>query len=189
MRTVFGMSRYLVYIAVLGLLFAALAVFVFAGITTVNVVVESFRHLEYNAEGARAFSVELIEIIDLFLLGTVLLITSIGLYELFIDPSVDEVIPEWLSVTNLEQLKFNLLAVIIVMLGVLFLGAAAGEWMEGTTILQYGAAVGIVVVAFSIAVYFFGRVAHGIETAKAAEHEEVLAQEAHASVHDAEARK
>jgi uncharacterized membrane protein YqhA len=93
MRSIFGLSRYLVYIAVIGLLLAALAVFVFAGIATVSIVIESFGHGEFNAEGARLLSVDVIEMIDLFLLGTVLLITAFGLYELFIDPGVSEVIP------------------------------------------------------------------------------------------------
>ena len=125
MGKVFGFSRYLVFIAVIGLLIAAAAVLIFGGIMSVTVVLETFRHAEFNAEGARLFSTELIELIDLFLLGTVLLITSIGLYQLFIEPAIH--LPEWLSVANLEQLKFNLVAVIIVMLTVLFLGAAATE--------------------------------------------------------------
>ena len=53
MRAIFGMSRYLVYIAVLGLLFAALAVFVFGGITSVTTTISVFQHGEFNAEGAR----------------------------------------------------------------------------------------------------------------------------------------
>ena len=103
---------------------------------------------------------------DLFLLGTVLLITSLGLYELFIDPGVSAVIPEWLSVTNLEQLKFNLLAVIVVMLGILFLGAVASEQPEGTSILQYGVAISAVLAGLAVVVYVFGRSVHQMEATK-----------------------
>lgn len=179
MRTIFGLSRYLVLIAVIGLLLATLAVFVFAGITSITTVIGAFGHAEFNAEGARAFSVELIELIDLFLLGTVLLITSVGLYELFVDPDFGSVIPEWLSVTNLEQLKFNLLAVILVMLAILFLGEAAGELLESTTILEYGAAIALVVAAISLAVWVFGRTHRGIEEVK---HEAL--EGSHPSEHD-----
>jgi uncharacterized membrane protein YqhA len=177
MRAIFGMSRYLVYIAVIGLLIAALAVFVFGGITTLTTTISTFQHGEFNAEGARVVSVEFIELMDLFLLGTVLLITSIGLYELFLDPGVSAVIPEWLSVTNLEQLKFNLLAVVVVMLGILFLGAVAGEQPEGTGILQYGVAISAVLAGLAVVVYVFGHATHQMEEAKheatlqAAEHE------------------
>lgn len=182
MRTLFLTSRYLIYIAVIGLLLAALAVFVFAGIATVSTIIESFGHGEFNAEGARTFSVEFIEMIDLFLLGTVLLITSVGLYELFLDPGISAVIPEWLSVTNLEQLKFNLLAVVIVMLAILFLGAVAGEWLEGTTILEYGGAIALVIGALSLAVFVFGRLTGRMEAHK----REALALEHGAEGHQAE---
>jgi hypothetical protein len=67
--------------------------------------------------------------------------------------------------------KKNLLAVILVMLAILFLGAAAGEWLEGTTILDYGAAIALVVAALSLAVFVFGRTNRGIEEAKHAERE------------------
>lgn len=153
---VFGFSRYLVLIAVIGLLLSAAAVLIFGGIMAVTVTLETFQHAEFNAESARLFSTELIELIDLFLLGTVLLITSIGLYQLFIQPNMR--LPEWLSVANLEQLKFNLLAVIIVMLTVIFLGAAAGEWESGVEMLAFGGGIAAVILAISVAVLIFQRV-------------------------------
>ena len=156
MKAVFSFSRYLVLIAVLGLLLATLAVFVFGGIATVNIIIESFASGEFNAEGARQISIELIEMIDLFLLGTILLITSIGLYQLFIQPNMD--LPEWIMVTNLEQLKFNLLAVIIVMLAILFLGAASDYVLDSDGILSYGLAIAGVVAAIALAVWVFNRV-------------------------------
>lgn len=178
MRTLFSYSRYLVLVAVIGLMIAALAVFVFGGITTVTTVAGVFTHGEFNAEGARVLSVELIELIDLFLLGTVLLITAIGLYQLFMDPEIP--LPAWLSVTNIEQLKFNLLAVVLVMLAILFLGAAAGEWPEGTTILEYGAAIALVIAALSAAVWVFGRIHHQVEETK---HAALAEAENHGQAH------
>ena len=102
MRMVFRWSRYLVLIAVISLLLATLAVFVFGLISTVTVIVETFSHGHYGAEGARILSVELIEMIDLFLLGTILFITAVGLQELFVDPGLKEVLPEWMSVGSLD---------------------------------------------------------------------------------------
>ena len=67
---------------------AAVAVFIFGGIATVAVIIEVFEHGEYNAVGARLLSIEFIEMIDLFLLGTILMITSIGLYQLFVQPNI-----------------------------------------------------------------------------------------------------
>jgi uncharacterized membrane protein YqhA len=145
-----------VLVAVIGLLLASVAVFVFGGVTMVATIIESFRHGHYSAEGARQLSVEMIELIDLFLLGTILLITSIGLYQLFIEPELE--LPEWLSVTNLEQLKFNLLVVLVVMLAVLFTGEAAGRLSESTSILHYGLAVAAVLIGIATVVGVLQRV-------------------------------
>ena len=176
MRSLINATRYLVLIAVFGLLFAALAVFIFGGITTVATVLEAFQHGEFNAEGARLFSVELIELIDLFLLGTVLYITAVGLHELFIDPTMEEVLPAWLSVSSLDQLKFNLLAVIVVMLAVLFLGEVASGSMEAMGLFGYGASIGLVILALGVAVYAFAKVHHMRgEHEVAAAHDEVEA--------------
>lgn len=174
MRPLFFASRYLILIAVLGLLLCTLAVFIFGGITTITIVFEAFRHGAFNSEGARIFSAELIELIDLFLLGTVLLITSMGLYELFIDPAIP--LPTWLSVKTLDHLKMNLVAVLIVMLTVLFLGEAATEWREGQTILEFGAGIALIITAASLAVFIFQRVHLAIH---AAAHVEAHAPERH----------
>jgi uncharacterized membrane protein YqhA len=174
MGRLFGFSRYVVLIAVIGLLLASIAVYVFGGIVTVTVIVESFGHAEFNAEGSRAFSTEVIEVIDLFLLGTVLFMTSVGLYELFVDPEI--AIPEWLSVGNVEQLKLNLVVVISVMLMVLFLGAAAGDWESGLDLLAYGGGIALVIVAGSAALLLLQRV-HQHETPhrpEAVHHEAVV---------------
>jgi uncharacterized membrane protein YqhA len=58
-------------------------------------------------------------------------------------------------------LKFNLLAVIVVMLTVLFLGVAASfELTEDVNILDYGLAVAAVIAAAGVVVYLFSKVHH-----------------------------
>jgi uncharacterized membrane protein YqhA len=165
MRAVFRSLRYVILIAVIALLIATLAVFIYGLISTIVIVFETFSHGHYGAEGARTLSVELIEMIDLFLLGTILFMTAVGMHELFVDPGLKELIPEWMSVSSLDQLKFNLLAVVVVMLAILFLGIAASyELSEGVSIFDYGAAVALVIAASGVTVYLFARVhreAHG----------------------------
>jgi uncharacterized membrane protein YqhA len=161
MRTVFSWTRYLIWIAVVSLLLATFAVFVYGLISTVVIIFEIFSHGNFGAEGARSLSVELIEMIDLFLLGTILFITAVGLQELFVDPGLKELIPEWMSVSSLDQLKFNLLAVIVVMLAVLFLGIAASyELTDEVNILDYGLGVAAVILAAGVTVYLFAKVHH-----------------------------
>lgn len=180
MKALFGVSRYLVLVAVLGLLVAGAAAMVFAGITTLRVIAEIFAEGAFNADGARALSLELIELIDVFLLATVILITAIGLHQLFLDPHME--LPAWLSVSNLEQLKANLVAVVIVMLAILFLGAVAGRRGEETGVLDLGIGIALVVISIATAVLAFARV----EKNKAAHFEHLHAAE-HAT-HEASAR-
>ena len=110
MKFLISYSRYLILIAVIGLLLSAVAVFVFGGITTVTIVIEGFQHGVFNAKGARHLSVDMIELIGLYLLGTVLFLSAISLNELFIDAKIE--LPAWLSVASLDALKFNPIAVI-----------------------------------------------------------------------------
>jgi uncharacterized membrane protein YqhA len=165
MTKVFALSRYLVLFAVIGLLLAAVAVFVFGSIATMNTIIRAFAGGQFDAKGARMVGVEFIKMIDLFLLGTVLLITSIGLYQLFIDPKND--LPKGLRVFDFEQLKFfdfeqlkfNLLTVVVVMLIILFLGEAAGSLASSeNSILDYGLAIAAVLAAVALVVWVFQRV-------------------------------
>jgi len=156
MRTVFRFAQYLVLVAVVGLLLAGAAALVFGGITTVTVIARAFAEAAFNAEGARAFSLELIELIDVFLLATVILITAVGLYQLFIDPEIP--LPEWLSVNGLDQLKANVVAVIVVMVAILFLGAVAGHRGEEAGMLQLGAGIGLVFAGLAVVILAFLRV-------------------------------
>jgi uncharacterized membrane protein YqhA len=160
MKAFFHYSRYVIVVPVIALLLAAVAVFVYGGFMAANVIHESFAHAiertAFNAEGARALSVEMIELIDLFLLGTVLVLTGVGLQELFLGAHID--LPEWLSIDDLEQLKKNVVAVIIVMLGVLFAGAVASESLDGQSLFLYGAASALMIAALSFAVAAFARV-------------------------------
>ena len=167
MRALFSLLRYTALLPVLVLVAGALALFVYGSIASVHTVVEIFEEGHFDAAGARALSVEMIEMIDLILLGTVLFITAIGLYQLFIDPDAD--VPRWMSVHSLEELKFNLLAVVVVMLSILFLGGVASVGAGGThgeghivvddgiDFLGVGLAIAAVLAAIGAVVWLFAR--------------------------------
>jgi len=82
--------------------------------------------------------------IDLYLIGLVLIIMSIGLYQLFIDSEVD--LPEWLDTPSFDILKARLLIVVVVILPVMFLGFAATA-TDGTFIAGLGIAISLVMIA------------------------------------------
>lgn len=146
LRRVLAGSRYLVLIAVVGSLLASLLVLIYGGLTVVSIGVEVVTHATFTTTGAKHLAVECIEVIDLFLLGTVLYIVALGLYELFIDANLPT--PPWLVIADLDDLKAKLTGVIIVLLAVTFLGSVV-EWNGSPTILALGVSVGLVLFALS----------------------------------------
>ena len=72
-------SRYIVIIAVLGSFLASLASLLAGGAHTVNVLLGIFDNL--NAKGGlKEISYSFVEVVDLFLIGTVFYIIALGLY-------------------------------------------------------------------------------------------------------------
>ncbi len=134
----------MVIIAVIGSFLASIVVLIYGGLTVLGIVFNVFTHGLFTVEGAKHLAVECIEVIDLFLLGTVLYIVALGLYELFIDESLPT--PDWLVIANLDDLKAKITGVIIVLLAVTFL-AEVVTWNGSTNILALGIAVGLVLFA------------------------------------------
>ena len=147
LRPLLNHSRYLVLFAVIGAGLAALTLFVYGLAETVVVIVDAVAKAEVSPKGAKALALTFIEIVDLFLLGTVLLLIALGLYELFIDVRLD--LPDWLNIRTLDDLKAKLTAVVIVVMGVLFLGQVVA-WDGERDLLGFGAAIALVVAALSL---------------------------------------
>jgi uncharacterized membrane protein YqhA len=101
--------------------------------------------------------------IDLFLLGAVLYIVSLGLYELFIDDKLPT--PSWLIVTNLNDLKSILIGVVVVLLAVTFLGYVV-TWNGNSNILALGIAVGLVLLALG---YLLGQGSRHLNSERSAQ--------------------
>ena len=91
-----------------------------------------------------------IESADVFLLAVALYIIAIGLYDLFIDSNIE--MPEWLNIKSLTDLKKKLLDVIVVILGVVFLGRVA-NWNGEDDIFYLGTGIALVIGALT----FFGK--------------------------------
>jgi uncharacterized membrane protein YqhA len=100
----------------------------------------------HSSKEAKSVILVFIEIIDLFLLATVFYITALGLYALFIDDRVK--VPSWLEIHTLDDLKGKLASVVIVILGVVFLGQAV-KWEGGTQVLAFGGSVALVVTSLT----------------------------------------
>lgn len=151
MKSFLENSRYIVLIGVIGTFLASAALFIFG---LGGILVEVWNALNtfdpFSYEKLKEISIILIQAIDIFLLATVLYIIALGLYELFIDESLD--LPHWLEIRTLDDLKARLLGVIAVILPVTFLGKLV-EWKSGQDIFWLGLAVGAVLLSIAAIQY------------------------------------
>lgn len=146
MKRVLGWSRYLILVAVAGSFLAATTLVLYGAVETVSLVLETLRAGDVSRSGAKNLALAFIEMVDLFLLGTVMYIISLGLHELFIDDSLP--VPAWLEIHDLDDLKDKLIGVVIVVLGVLFLGQVV-TWDGSRDLLGFGAGIAAVVAALT----------------------------------------
>lgn len=146
MNRLLANSRFLILLAVLGSLLAAATLVVYGVVEVGQLVVEVVQAGAVSSKGAKALALAFIEIVDLFLLGTVLYIIALGLYELFIDDRL--VVPAWLEIRNLDDLKDKLAGVVVVVMAVLFLGQVV-TWDGQRDLLGYGVAVALVIAALT----------------------------------------
>ncbi len=146
LHSILNSSRYFVLAAVVGALAASFALFVYGLAETVVVIAQTIAKAEVSSKGAKALALEFIEIVDLFLLGTVLLMISLGLYELFINSDLK--LPEWLQIRSFDDLKLKLVGVVIVVLAVLFLGHVVA-WNGERDLLRLGAGIALVIAALT----------------------------------------
>lgn len=109
---------------------------------------------DLSQNAVKASAVGAIEGVDVFLISMALYIIGIGLHSLFVDREVE--LPQWLKLEDLEDLKANLISVVIVVLAVLFLKEAV-SWSGGNDILAFGAANGLVIGALAFFLIKGGR--------------------------------
>jgi uncharacterized membrane protein YqhA len=156
MRRAVAGSRFIILAAALGAFFASMLA-LFYGLVVIGVAIRDvIRDETFNMLTARVLASNLINIVDLLLLGTVLYIAAIGLYKLFIDEEV--VTPSWMTLNDLDDIKTRIVTVVVVLLSVEFLAAVVE--FTGENILEFGAAIGIVLLALAAFLYVILREGH-----------------------------
>jgi uncharacterized membrane protein YqhA len=114
MARLMGNLRYLVIVAVVGIALQAIATFGWAVWITGDFIVDLLSSTAWRQDDT---VVELLQVLDLYLIGTVLIITAVGLYELFIG---DVQLPGWLVIRSLSDLKTKIVEVIVLVIGIKF---------------------------------------------------------------------
>ncbi len=143
-------TRYLILLPIIGLILASAVFFFFGGIGLLKLLYDitmtyfGFIEPTHNTDKS-IITYEVIEYVHTFLVGTVLYITAIGFYQLFIK---EIKFPRWLRVTSTEQLETNLIGVTVVVLAVNFMGAVfAGATRD---ILTLGVGMGAIILSLAV---------------------------------------
>jgi uncharacterized membrane protein YqhA len=149
MNRFFVGTRYLIIIPIIGLGLAAAAFFLFGGIGLIRFLIESiaayFGLIELHHEEEIPFVIEVVEYVHTFLIGTVLYITSIGFYQLFI---AEIEFPGWLKIHNTDELETSLIGVTVVVLAVNFMSIVfTGENID---LIAQGAGIALPIGALAL---------------------------------------
>ncbi|ADO44680.1 conserved hypothetical protein [Hydrogenobacter thermophilus TK-6] len=86
-------------------------------------------------------STKFISVMDIHLLSIVLYIFSVGLYELFVGKLN---VPDWLRITNIDQLKAKLASVIVLILAITFTKKVV-EWKDPLDTFLFALAITAIV--------------------------------------------
>lgn len=144
MGRLFDLSPSMIILAVIGSLLAAFTLIIYGFLRVLWVIWDLITERNLTSHREEELSIELIGLIDVFLIGVILLIVALGLYQLFIDENTT--LPSWLKIRTLDELKHRVIGVICVVLGVNFLSNVA-EWTGGKDILYLGVAIAVVLLA------------------------------------------
>lgn len=146
LRQVLSSSRYIMVIPVIGTFLGFLALIIYEMIVLAAAVIETIHTASISTKAVKVFAVGVVEAVDVFLIAIAVYIISVGLYSLFIDDKLN--LPKWMEVHNLDDLKANLVSVVIAVLAVLFLREAVA-WDGGRDIAAFGGALALVVAALT----------------------------------------
>ena len=151
-------SRFVILTAVLGSLFAGFAIFYMATVDVVYLVQHTLHYAssEMTEEARKALHdstvSHIVEVVDGYLLATVMLIFSLGLYELFIS-DIDQAhgnkaSSKILVISSLDDLKSRLAKVIImIMIVTLFEEALNMKMSTPIDLLYLGGSIALVALA------------------------------------------
>jgi uncharacterized membrane protein YqhA len=136
-------ARYLFYFAVASTLLAAALVMVYGTVQLVGFVVDLVRHGSIDHEWGAELRLTVIEVVDLFLIGTVLFVIAVGLYQLFFTTMMMP-LPRWLVVHDVGDLERKLIGLVVTVLSVVFLGQIV-TWDGERDLLGFGVGIGAVI--------------------------------------------
>lgn len=177
-------SRFVILSAVVGSLFAGFAIFYMATVDVVYLVLHATHYAELADDARKALHdstvSHIVEVVDGYLLATVMLIFSLGLYELFIS-EIDQAhgskaSSKILVINSLDDLKSRLGKVILMILIVTLFEEALNMKLSAPIDLLYlGASIALI----ALALYLTHAAEHGAKPGEAEPEEGTKTGEKH----------
>lgn len=150
MRTLLGGTRHVIALAVFATFLGSMLLLVGSAVAAVRLIwneVVSGGFENFSVHHVDHLGVQVVQLTDSILLGTVLYIISLSLYQLFIDDSIP--VPKWMRVHDLMELKRDLVSVTVVLLSVTFLGEVVDRSSDDN-VLPLGLAIAAVTIALAL---------------------------------------
>ncbi|MCS7284586.1 MAG: YqhA family protein [Hydrogenobacter thermophilus] len=115
----------------------------FLALYGVYILLETIYNVVFKPEvrDPAVLSTKFISVMDIHLLSIVLYIFSVGLYELFVGKLN---VPDWLRITNIDQLKAKLASVIVLILAITFTKKVV-EWKDPLDTFLFALAITAIV--------------------------------------------
>jgi uncharacterized membrane protein YqhA len=129
-------SRYLMLVAIIGLLAGAVEACIWSAINAYHVFAALLQGEKYSTG-----VVGLLHMFDAFLVAAVLLVVAVGTYGLFISPLAD--LPDVLVVRSLDELKARFVSVLVLLMTVTFVEHLM-SWSDPWQSLVFAAAITVV---------------------------------------------
>ncbi|HYN77789.1 MAG TPA: YqhA family protein [Lamprocystis sp. (in: g-proteobacteria)] len=139
---VLSLGRYIVMVPIIAILLASLLLTAFEAVAFVMAMIDIAQAPSFSLKAAKALAVGLIEVVDVFLIAITMYLIGLSLYVLFVDDTL--ALPSWLKVRDLEDLKANLVSLVIVVLAVMFLREAVA-WSGNGEILSFALALALMI--------------------------------------------
>lgn len=147
LRRTLASTKYIILVVVLSIYAGSVALILYETAVVASVIFATIQEASVSSEGGRLLAIGLLAAIDVFLIAIVGYIISAGLFVLFIDKTLP--LPTWLVIRNLEDLKNNLVSVIVAVLAVLFAKEAVARTGE-LDLLGLGIAVALMIGALTL---------------------------------------
>ncbi|MCB0212417.1 MAG: YqhA family protein [Anaerolineae bacterium] len=172
--------RYIIILAIFGLLLGSVVVFVLGLFEVFNVVGTFVSHwITYGNDFSKVYKdvlLGLIVAVDDFLLGIVLIIFGLGTYDLFIShinpaEQQDDVRPDWLVFSSLDELKGVLGKVVLMIMIITFLKhvVSIDEIVEKINLLYVAISIALIALALKWSHDDHGGAGHDINSSTMAD--------------------